>query len=81
MQIPSLASDDVTGGYSGAEVIAICREAALFAIEEDDENMSQVTGSPKICMKHLLRAVRGMKRQITPEMLEFYASFRNSPTG
>jgi SpoVK/Ycf46/Vps4 family AAA+-type ATPase len=62
----------MSGGFSGAELIAICREAALLAIEEDDERM---VGSPQIAMRHLRRAIAEMQRQITPEMLDFYASF------
>lgn len=71
-QIPVLASEEMSGGFSGAELIAICREAALLAIEEDDERM---VGTPQIAMRHLRRAIAEMQRQITPEMLDFYASF------
>ena len=70
-----IASDRYTGGFSGAEIVAICREAALYAIEEDDETIN--TGKPMICMRHLMKSIQGMKRQITPEMLNFYVRFRN----
>ena len=69
-----LSSDDLSGGFSGAELIAICREAALLAIEEDDERL-EASGSPLIAMRHLVRAISEMQRQVTPEMLDFYASF------
>jgi hypothetical protein len=36
--------------------------------------------TPKLHMRHLLRAIESMQRQITPEMLDFYASFRKSPS-
>ena len=36
-QIASLAYANLTGGFSEAELVAICREVALFAIEEDEE--------------------------------------------
>jgi SpoVK/Ycf46/Vps4 family AAA+-type ATPase len=75
IQVSVLASDAMSGGFSGAELIAICREAALLAIEEDDEGME---GSPRIAMRHLIRAVTEMHRQITPEMLDFYASFHTN---
>lgn len=69
-----MASENLSGGFSGAELIAICREAALLAIEEDDERL-EASGSPRIAMRHLMRAISEMQRQVTPEMLEFYASF------
>ena len=82
VNIENLALDSVTGGFSGAEIVAICREAALFAIEEDEEriesgiseNKSQL--KPLIGMRHLLKSIHGMKRQITPGMLNFYDRFR-----
>jgi SpoVK/Ycf46/Vps4 family AAA+-type ATPase len=74
----SLAQDDISEGFSGAEVVAICRDAALLALEESEELTADST--PKLHMRHLLRAIESMQRQITPEMLDFYASFRNSPT-
>ena len=70
--------------YTGAELIAICREAALFTIEEEDEQKQQHQteggGMPKISMVHLLRSLKGMRRQITTEMLDFYATFRTKTT-
>jgi len=148
VHIPVLANDKFTGGFSGAEMISICREAALYAIEEDDTNdegdkdttdiqstllqlqklslspnyvssprhaqqaikrkekinaarrsfststnrpapvlhpcpastKSITRSGPQICMRHLHRAIDGTKKQITPEMLDFYASFRNKST-
>jgi len=75
VQVDKLAKDDLTFGFSGAELVAICREAALYAIEEDHYNNS--TEEPLIHSKHLLKSIQGMKRQITPQMLEFYENFRN----
>lgn len=75
-QFSVLASDDLSGGFSGAELVAICREAALLAIEEDDERMES-SSSPLIAMRHLIRAISEMQRQVTPEMLDFYASFNS----
>jgi SpoVK/Ycf46/Vps4 family AAA+-type ATPase len=72
-----LARDDISEGFSGAEVVAICRDAALLALEESEELTADST--PKLHMRHLLRAIESMQRQITPEMLDFYASFRKSP--
>jgi len=69
----------MSGGFSGAELIAICREAALLAIEEDDEHM-EASGSPQIAMRHLMHAISEMQRQVTPDMLAFYASFNTKQT-
>jgi transitional endoplasmic reticulum ATPase len=82
-QVSELAKDDISHGFSGAEIIGICREAALFAIEEVDELQSgdqdsNVGRLPQIGMRHLLKAIQGMQRQITEEMLQFYASYNES---
>jgi SpoVK/Ycf46/Vps4 family AAA+-type ATPase len=78
IDINHLARDDISEGFSGAEVVAICRDAALLALEESEELTADST--PKLHMRHLLRAITSMQRQITPEMLDFYASFRKSPS-
>jgi SpoVK/Ycf46/Vps4 family AAA+-type ATPase len=75
-QISHLAQDQVSSGLSGAEVIAACRNAALLALEEDDARMTGEYTGPLIQMRHLLRAVESMERQITPEMLGLYASYQ-----
>ena len=72
-KILALASDDVSKGYSGAEIIALCRDAALHAIGEMDEGISQ---RPQIHMKHLLRSVSEMTPHTSKSMLQFYESFR-----
>ncbi len=72
-KILALASDDVSKGYSGAEIIALCRDAALHAIGEMDEGISQ---RPQIHMKHLLRSVKEMTPHTSKSMLQFYESFR-----
>eukprot|EP00559_Dactyliosolen_fragilissimus_P003212 CAMPEP_0184868818 /NCGR_PEP_ID=MMETSP0580-20130426/31849_1 /TAXON_ID=1118495 /ORGANISM="Dactyliosolen fragilissimus" /LENGTH=1240 /DNA_ID=CAMNT_0027369937 /DNA_START=98 /DNA_END=3820 /DNA_ORIENTATION=- len=71
-----LASDKLTGGFSGAELISICREAAFFAIEEYD-NTDKIA-LPIITSKHLIQSIKGIKRQITPQMLDFYSSYSSS---
>jgi SpoVK/Ycf46/Vps4 family AAA+-type ATPase len=68
-QVQELSREEVTGGFSGAELIAICREAALYALED-------CGGGANIGRKHLLRSIESTKRQITPEMLTFYASYQ-----
>ena len=87
IDISSLADDRVTGGCSGAEVVAICRDAALLALEEDDdrnvgtdESNRRLLRPPMIEMRHLYTAIQNMPRQITPSMIEFYKSYQEQVT-
>jgi SpoVK/Ycf46/Vps4 family AAA+-type ATPase len=76
-----LSQDEVTKGFSGAEIVAICQDAALFALEETDDSPPEVVdhkSTTKVSMRHLLKATMGMQRQITPEMLDFYATYQNN---
>ena len=64
--------DDVawrTEGFSGAEMVALCREAALCAVEEDPVNARCLQG------RHLNQVLTGWQRQITPQMLDFYRRY------
>ena len=73
-----MAKDEISGGLSGAELIGACRDAALKAMEDFEENEQNST-DPIITTEHVMTALTEMERQITPENLEFYASFqRNS---
>ncbi|RCH89687.1 Spermatoproteinsis associated protein 5 [Rhizopus stolonifer] len=56
-------------GCSGAEAVAICQEAALFAMEEDIHIDS-------VKMRHFQKALDTFTRRITPEMLAFYRDFQ-----
>ncbi|KAF9899480.1 spermatogenesis associated protein 5 [Linnemannia zychae] len=58
-----------TEGCSGAEVVALCQEAAMKAMEESLE-IEAVAG------RHFDQALKGMTRRITPEMIQFYDDFR-----
>ncbi len=55
-------------GLSGAEIAAVCREAALHAIEEDGD-------AQEVWKRHFLRAVGDVEPQITSAMLAFFESF------
>ena len=57
----------LSGGFSGAEVVAVIAEAAMLAI---DENQSVVS------MAYLLRALHSIQPQITQDMLRFYQSLQ-----
>ncbi|XP_049521274.1 ATPase family protein 2 homolog isoform X2 [Dermacentor silvarum] len=57
-----------TNGYSGAEVVAVCQEAALRALEEDIN---------ATCIKgwHLEAALKLVQPRISPESVQFYESY------
>jgi SpoVK/Ycf46/Vps4 family AAA+-type ATPase len=74
-KIAHLARGEVSGGLSGAELVAACRDAALVALEED-EKMEDAYSSPMIRMHHILGALTSIERQITQEMLDFYANYQ-----
>lgn len=74
-QIPYLAKDEISGGLSGAELIGACRDAALKAMEDFEENGDDFT-DPIITTAHIVSTLTEMERQITPENLKFYASFQ-----
>jgi len=55
----------LTNGFSGAEMVGACSEAAMLAIEAQAQCLHY---------EHLLQAIRAVKPQITPTMLQFYKS-------
>lgn len=57
-----------TDGCSGAEVVALCQEAGLKAMNEDLEITC-------VANRHFEAALNGLKRGITREMIEHYESF------
>lgn len=59
---------ECTDGCSGAEVVLLCQEAGLAAIMED-------TTTDKVEQRHFTKALAGISRGITPEMLEYYSAF------
>lgn len=79
LKISRLVDSQVSGGLSGAELIAACRDAALLAMEEYEE-MEDTLVDPIVRMDHLMQSLTSMERQITPSMLDFYASFRGTST-
>lgn len=53
----------LTSGFSGAEIVGACSEAAMLAIEAQSQYLT---------CQHLLTAIASVKPQITPTMLQFY---------
>mmetsp|Transcript_4721 Transcript_4721/g.9900 ORF Transcript_4721/g.9900 Transcript_4721/m.9900 type:complete len:139 (+) Transcript_4721:578-994(+) len=66
IDIGSLAEN--TNGYSGAEVVAICREAAILAIEADATFIESF---------HIEEALKRIKPRISPALVDFYRTFHS----
>ncbi|CAH0490680.1 unnamed protein product [Peronospora farinosa] len=59
-----------TARYSGAELQALCREAALHAVEEDCAAMN-------VAKRHFVHALSVVTPQIDDQMLAFFERFRD----
>ncbi|GMF18729.1 unnamed protein product [Phytophthora fragariaefolia] len=59
-----------TARFSGAELQALCREAALYAVEED-------RAATNVAKRHFLRALSVVTPQIDDRMLAFFERFRD----
>ncbi|KAJ3329757.1 spermatogenesis associated protein 5 [Blyttiomyces sp. JEL0837] len=59
----------LTDGFSGAEVVAVCQEAAMKAMEED-------VLATEVKRIHFLQAIKGVTPRISKEMIAFYDEFR-----
>jgi AAA family ATPase len=72
---PEVSLEDIaqrlTQGYSGAEVAALCREAAMQALQDSME-------ASTVCPEHFERAARTITPQITDAMLKFFQNFEES---
>ena len=71
------AGDDVdvlelaqlSDGFSGAETVAVCQNAALLAMEESLD-------AAVVRQSHFLAAISNTTKRITPEMIAFYSNFQ-----
>jgi len=54
-----------TEGYSGADLAALVREAAMLALREDVD-------ATKVHMRHFMKALEVIKPSITQDMVKFY---------
>jgi transitional endoplasmic reticulum ATPase len=60
-----------TGGYVGADIEAICREAAIIALREDMK-------SKEVSMKHFEDALKRVPPSITKEIEKIYEDMRET---
>lgn len=59
---------ETTERYSGAEISAVCHEAALFAMQED-------INIDKIQQRHFQKSLKVVQPRITNSLLEFYKNY------
>jgi len=59
----------ITEGCSGAEIIALCQEAALLTMQRD-------MNAPHVPYNAFITAAKSIKRQITPELLRKFENWR-----
>jgi len=57
-----------TEGYSGADLDALCREAAIFALREDKK-------AKEVKAKHFEKSLKEMKPSLNENIIEFYKMF------
>lgn len=62
-----------TEGYSGAEIQAICQEAALYALEESFE-------ATHVSWKHFEKSINNVKPRTSPELLKIYDEYLKQHT-
>ncbi|XP_064608253.1 ATPase family gene 2 protein homolog A-like [Liolophura sinensis] len=60
-----------TERYSGAEVTAVCHEAAMFALQEDIH-------SSVIKAEHFIKSLETVKPRISEEMIQFYRTYHQN---
>jgi len=66
MPLSKFSTKDLLGnmeGFTGADIEAVCREAALIAMREEKKKVSK---------KHFDEAITRVRPTVTPEMLEYY---------
>jgi transitional endoplasmic reticulum ATPase len=65
---------DRTEGYSGADLEALVREAAMIALREEASRLDdpkKIQAKP-VAMDHFIKAMKVVRPSITPDMVRFY---------
>jgi len=57
---------DLCENYSGADLEALCREAAMIAVRED-------INTKKVVAKHFNEAMKSIRASLTPDIIKFYS--------
>jgi transitional endoplasmic reticulum ATPase len=57
---------DICENYSGADLEALCREAAMIAVREN-------INTKKVAAKHFNEAMKSIRASITPDIIKFYS--------
>jgi AAA family ATPase len=70
-----------TDGYSGAELVALCREGAIAAMEElldkqQQQGSEEGDGDVAVHWRHYERALLRVRAQTSAETLDFYRRFQ-----
>ncbi|KAM5541224.1 hypothetical protein V8D89_005153 [Ganoderma adspersum] len=60
----------MTAGCSGAEIVALCQEAALLTMKAD-------INAPFVPQTAFFEAAKSIKKQITPEVVQTYTAWRD----
>ena len=68
----------ITEGYSGAELAAVCNEAALKALEDVIAHGTASTDEPSILSAHFEDALKAVTPRIHQDLLQIYTKFQNS---
>lgn len=56
---------EITEGYSGADIAAVCRKAGMLALHDNIKSQS-------VSLKHFREALKKIGPSITPEVLKYY---------
>lgn len=80
VNIDLLASDEVTGSMTGAEILGACREAAMRVLRESIENEMEII--PHMKQQYLEGAFRNVKPLLSnKQVLEEYTAFETQRAG
>ena len=74
MPLSSFSMKDILGGmdgFTGADIEAVCREAALIAMR---------AGKKKVTKGHFEDAITRVRPTVTPDMLEYYSKMEENLT-